>query len=354
MLDFSNAKEEFNNYSGSEKKKTLIYDNKKYLVKFPDPVREKDKKISEYISKIKQEETKIKMLTEKIIGINTEKGELENIVIKQESRVGKLGIKVDKIESLLKNKNDEIRENETYSLKLINIIKEQKNLINNLKKEQKTLEENNSVNEDNITTINSLKAQIIAVKKKLELKEDSYIALQKSHKILQEKYLKLSSNNRKKEQELLTNIINLLTEKILNDKTKDTYHSYRYLYFFLQSMDTTKELKYLLAYIAKSLRFIEPNEYAFNEDKQFIFESIMYSAMTLYNNGNASKAKIAETHKRFVQELEQKKEEFLSRTQELNTAKIQALKELGYTEINEHNASEVFDKIAEIQSRGIY
>ena len=99
-------------------------------------MEEKDKKISEYISKIKQEETKIKMLTEKIIGINTEKGELENIVIKQESRVGKLGIKVDKIESLLKNKNDEIRENETYSLKLINIIKEQKNLIYTLKKEQ--------------------------------------------------------------------------------------------------------------------------------------------------------------------------------------------------------------------------
>ena len=157
----------------------------------------------------------------------------------------------------------------------------------------------------------------------------------------------------KKEQDLLTNIINLLTEKILNDKTKDTYHSFRYLYFFLQSMDTTKELKYLLAYMAKSLRFIEPTEFAFNEDKQFIFESIMYSAMTLYNNGNASKAKIAETHKRFVQELEQKKEEFLSRTQELNTAKIQALKELGYTEINNENAKEVLEKIAEIESRKV-
>ena len=157
----------------------------------------------------------------------------------------------------------------------------------------------------------------------------------------------------KKEQEVLTSIINLLTEKITNDKTKDTYNSYRYLYYFLQSMDTTKELKYLLGYMAKSLRFIEPNEYAFNEDKQFIFESIMYSAMTLYNNGNASKAKIAETHKRFVKELEQKKEEFLSRTQELNTAKVQALKELGYTEINNDNAKEVLDKIAEIESRKV-
>ena len=46
MIDFSKCDEELNNYKGSEKKKTLIYDNKKYLVKFPDPIREKNKKIS--------------------------------------------------------------------------------------------------------------------------------------------------------------------------------------------------------------------------------------------------------------------------------------------------------------------
>ena len=42
MINFSDAKEELNYYRGSEKKKTLIYDNKKYLVKFPDPIREKN------------------------------------------------------------------------------------------------------------------------------------------------------------------------------------------------------------------------------------------------------------------------------------------------------------------------
>ena len=77
--------------------------------------------------------------------------------------MGKLGEKVDKIESLLKNKNEEIRENENYSLKLINIIKEQKSLINTLKKEQKTLEENYSTIEDNQNKMNSLKAQINAL-----------------------------------------------------------------------------------------------------------------------------------------------------------------------------------------------
>lgn len=46
MIDFNNAIEIFNNYKGSEKKKTLIYNNKRYLVKFPDPIREKNKNIS--------------------------------------------------------------------------------------------------------------------------------------------------------------------------------------------------------------------------------------------------------------------------------------------------------------------
>lgn len=46
MIDFTKAIEELNNYKGSEKKKTLVYNNKKYLVKFPDPVREKNRNIS--------------------------------------------------------------------------------------------------------------------------------------------------------------------------------------------------------------------------------------------------------------------------------------------------------------------
>lgn len=157
----------------------------------------------------------------------------------------------------------------------------------------------------------------------------------------------------KKEQELLSDIINLLKEKLIQDKTKETYNTYLYLYHFLQSMETTEELRYILAYMSKALGFADPMEFAFNNDKQFIFESIMFSAMTLYNNGGASKNKLSESHKRFVQSIEQKKEEKLSRTQELNTVKVQALKELGYTEINEDNAKEVFEKIAEIQSRKV-
>jgi Holliday junction resolvasome RuvABC DNA-binding subunit len=67
----------------------------------------------------------------------------------------------------------------------------------------------------------------------------------------------------------------------------------------------------------------------------------------------ASISKLAESHKRFVQEIEQKNEDKLSRTQQLNTIRIQALKELGYTEMNEQNAAEIIEKIAEIESRKV-
>lgn len=157
----------------------------------------------------------------------------------------------------------------------------------------------------------------------------------------------------KKEQEILADIINLLKEKLIEDKTKNTYNTYVYLYHYLQSMETTDELRYILAYMSKSMGFTDPMEFNFNKEKQFIFESILFSAMTLYHNGGASKSKIAETHRRYVQDIEMKKEEKLSRTQELNTAKVQALRELGYSEINENNAKEVLEKIAEIQSRKV-
>ena len=112
----------------------------------------------------------------------------------------------------------------------------------------------------------------------------------------------------KKEQELLSDIINILKEKLSSDKTKDTYNTYLYLYHFLQSMETNNELKYILGYVSKSLGFTPPLDFAFNSEKQFIFESIMFSAMTLYNNGGASKTKLAATHKRFEEDIEHKNE----------------------------------------------
>ena len=148
-------------------------------------------------------------------------------------------------------------------------------------------------------------------------------------------------------------IVSIIHEKLEDDTDEEAYNTMRYLYYFLQAIDSSKELKYFLAYVVKSMGFVKPLEFVYNEDEQFAFESIMFSGMTLYNNGGRglSKVKLAESHKRFVSQIEHKKEEKMSRTLELNTIKSQALKELGYTEINEQNAGEILEKMAEIQSR---
>ena len=156
------------------------------------------------------------------------------------------------------------------------------------------------------------------------------------------------------DQALLNDIVFLLKEDLEDDDSSTTSTICKYLYYFLQAIENTPEIKYMLAYVAKSTGFINPEEFAFgDEDNQFAFEAIQYSAMVLYNNGGSSKQRLIESHKKFVQDIEAKNEERLSRTQELNSAKVQALKELGYTEINEDNATEVLEKMAEIQSRKI-
>ena len=156
----------------------------------------------------------------------------------------------------------------------------------------------------------------------------------------------------KENKTLLSDFIFLIKEK-LEDNTDENSSAIKYMYYMLQSMDNIPEIKYIMGYMAKSNGFIKPEEYAFDEDKQFIFEGILYSALTLYNNGGASKSKLAESHKRFIQEIEQKNEEKLTRTQQLSTVKIQALRELGYNDINAENAAEVFEKMAEIQTRKV-
>ena len=158
----------------------------------------------------------------------------------------------------------------------------------------------------------------------------------------------------KQEQQLVSDITYLLKEKLTDDVNKEqNFYAITYLYQMLQSLDNVPEIKYILGYMSKTTGFTDPEDYKFEADKQFIFEGILYTALTVYNNGGASRSRLAESHKRFVMEIQQKNEEKISRTQQLNTVKIQALKELGYTEIKEENAAEVLEKMAEIESRKV-
>ncbi|WP_303814140.1 hypothetical protein [Selenomonas ruminantium] len=40
MVDLTDCRELTNKFGGSEKKKTILYNNRRYMVKFPDRVRE--------------------------------------------------------------------------------------------------------------------------------------------------------------------------------------------------------------------------------------------------------------------------------------------------------------------------
>lgn len=160
---------------------------------------------------------------------------------------------------------------------------------------------------------------------------------------------------KKEEMNLINDIVLMLKNILLEGKSREgeSLYTVEYVHQFLQNLGTNKELKYMLGYFSKNFGYTDPNKFVYDENNQFIFESIMFSAMSLYSNGGASRTKLAESHKRWEDVLAAKKEEKLSRTQELNTAKIQALRELGYDKIDEKNASEVLDKIAEIMSQKI-
>ena len=159
----------------------------------------------------------------------------------------------------------------------------------------------------------------------------------------------------KNSKELFVGITSLIKEtlEIGEQANNQNYDAIRYLYYLLQAMENVTEIKYILGYMAKVNNFVGVDEYVFDEDKQFLFEGILYSALNLYSSGGASKTKIADSHRRFVEEIEQKTEDKLSRTQQLFTIKEQALKELGYKDFNDINANEVLEKIVEIESRNV-
>jgi len=153
-------------------------------------------------------------------------------------------------------------------------------------------------------------------------------------------------------QKLFSSISSLIKEKLVNDNAKrENYYTVLYLYNILKGIDTAPEIRYVFGYFSKNAGITDPEEYKFHEEKQFILEGILNTALNLYNNGGSSRSKLQEAHRRWVAEINARKEEEISRTQELTTVKLQALKELNYTKMDSENANEVIDKILEIMSK---
>ena len=116
---------------------------------------------------------------------------------------------------------------------------------------------------------------------------------------------------KKEEIELINDIILMIKNILIENKGREgeALATVNYLHHFIENLNAIKELKYILGYFSKNYGYTDPNKFAFDENNQYVFESIMYSAMTLYSNGGASRTKLTESHKKWENMLASKKEE---------------------------------------------
>ena len=170
------------------------------------------KKFELMSTKNKSYESKIKTLNDNITRNTKNKKDLETIILKQEKKINELNQLIKKKDNKINSKEASINKNEAYSLQLINIIKEQKLQIKNIKK-QKTEEESSQIAE--------LKRQINNLENTIELKNSNIESMKKTHKNLQDKYIKICFNIKKQEQDNLLNQAKLLKkQKLARDALK--------------------------------------------------------------------------------------------------------------------------------------
>ena len=151
-----------------------------------------------------ENEKKINELNEKNKIILSEKNELENVILIQEKKVNELEIKINKIDLILKKKNEKIKENEKCTLQLINIVNEQQNEIKKLKRV-------NSNDKKSLNEILSLKTQIQELNNTFK---QNNIVNSKDNKINASKNIKKAFSTKKdKSMETLLNNNYLENEK---------------------------------------------------------------------------------------------------------------------------------------------
>ena len=178
-------------------------------------VEELKKKFETINIKNRNYESKIKSLNDNITSSNKNKKELETIILRQEDKISELNSLLKKKDNTIHSRELAISKNEAYSLQLMNMIKELKVQIQNLKKQK---------NDEDISHISELKRQVKNLENTVELKENIILDMKKNHKNLQDRYIKLCINTKNKEQDNLLNNAKLLK---LQKIKKDTLNTQR-------------------------------------------------------------------------------------------------------------------------------
>jgi len=154
-------------------------------------------KLREYQDNINNANTEIKQKSKSIT-------DFEKIIIKQENKIEELNKEITELNKLMLNKELSIKKNENYSIQLMNIINEQKLKIKNIK--SKKVEQDND-------EIMILKRQMENLKNEIDIKQNIILTMKKSHKSLQDKYLNICYNVRRKEQEDLLRQAKILQKR---------------------------------------------------------------------------------------------------------------------------------------------
>ena len=143
-------------------------------------------------SKIKEYEINIFNANNEIKQKEKSISDCEKIILKQEDKIEELNKRITILNKEILNRELTMKKNENYSLQLMTIVNEQKLKIKTIK--NKNIEQNND-------EIIILKRQVQNLKNDIEIKENIIQTMKKYHKNLQDKYLNICYNVRKKEQE---------------------------------------------------------------------------------------------------------------------------------------------------------
>ena len=199
------------------------------------------KKIEENELLLNELKNQNKILNEKI----KIKKDFETIIIKQENKITELNDLIKKKDNEILSKDNSLNKNQIYSIQLINIINEQKIKIEKIKKQNK---------EELNTQIAEFKREINNLENTIELKDTMITNMKKSHKNLQDKYIKMTFNIKRKEQDDLLNQAKIL-KKQKKDKNALLYTKKNYSNIFnnkknnnygknIEDMDNISDIKY--------------------------------------------------------------------------------------------------------------
>ena len=193
----------------------LILDLKKKENENKEEIDKKESVINELNLKITELNEEIKRLNDKILIEIKKKKDLEEIILKQEDNIVELNKIINQNYLIIQTNISEMNKNEVYINQLLTTIKEQK--INMSNEKDFHLKK---FNEELIR----LKTENKKLKSMIEIQNDDIKAIQKSHLILQEKYLLLCSNKKIKiHKELVEQARKMKLRKIERDKRNSVF-----------------------------------------------------------------------------------------------------------------------------------